>query len=136
MAERQQALLQKIGPLLERATKAAIVDNTLRENIEDLWPQVKSLQKQILRLEAKSGELSKDFADDAVERVEVRGKLYPGTTVVEGKFERTVESALTGPLLLRPDHDTRHVEVEPLSGDGAVGDPKPKEPEWLKTVHA
>ncbi len=136
VAERQQALLQKLGPLLERATKAAIVDNALRENIEDLWPQVKSLQKQIVRLEAKSGELSKDFADDAVERVEVRGKLYPGTTVVEGKFERTVESALTGPLLLRPDRDTRRVEVEPLTGDGTVGDPKPKEPEWLKTVHA
>jgi uncharacterized protein (DUF342 family) len=135
LRERQQKLLDRLGPLLEKATKASIVDNTLRSHIEDLWPEVRSQQRQIQRLEKESGSITADFEDQAVSRVEVRGTIFSGAVLIAGRYERTVDSTVQGPVVVAADEAAGQTRMESLKGEGEILSRPPHEPAWIKELH-
>ncbi|MBN2713892.1 MAG: DUF342 domain-containing protein, partial [Planctomycetes bacterium] len=101
--EREQVLLDRVGPMLSRALKMPVVDDRLRTSIDDLMLSVRALHKQIVTLEAESGELSRSFEDKATECVTVKGDLYQSVTIIAGKFETESKAVLKGPMSFIPD---------------------------------
>lgn len=130
--ERRQEVLQVLGPLLERALKAAAVDAAQHDQIESLWSEVRALQKRVSRLERESGSLSQSFQDQAVERLEVQKVLHPGATLVVGSYDRSYTSALRGPLSVVPDETHECLTFATGHQAPALLDALPRPPKWAK----
>ena len=105
--QRQEALLNRLGPLLQRAVKHPMLDSRQREEIEDLMGMARSQERQIQRLQAESGDLSRSFAEIAVPCISIVYRLYPGVTAVVGAYDQEYNSSLVGPLSLLADNE-RH----------------------------
>lgn len=132
LRERQQRFLQQIGPLLDRALRAAVVDNALRARIEELWPEVQSFQEQIEALEEESDELNRNIADEAVPRIEVTGEVFSGTEVTLGTYTSSFGGGLKGPLAFEPDPEHRGVRVASLAKTSGIVEHVPDPPRWAQ----
>jgi uncharacterized protein (DUF342 family) len=110
--QKQQALLNRLGPMLTKALKSPTVDNRLRQEADDLMLNAKALQRQLVKLEEESGDLSESFADRAITCSCVLRNLHPGVVAITGKFERENKHPVMGPLSFRPDEERQQVLLE------------------------
>ncbi len=110
--EKQQKLLNRAGPLIDRLLKSPAIDNRRREEVDDMVSSIRQLQRQICQLDQTSGELMRSFSDQAINCVSIGNSLYPGVTVVAGKYERENHESLTGPISLEPDIERRQLTIQ------------------------
>jgi uncharacterized protein (DUF342 family) len=130
--QKQQATMDKLGPLLERALKGAGINASLREEAEEMWEESRTLQKKISKLERESGDISQTFSEYALPLIEINEVVYPGTLFVVDKFDAQVTKQMTGPLAVEPDKENRSVKIASQSEKSLIMEDPIRGPAWLE----
>lgn len=110
--ERQQEILNRLGPLLTKLVHSPSVPAKEAESAQLWMRDARQLQRKIERLQAESTELVKSFRDKSIDTVTVVGTVQPGVRVIAGKAELEFEKPRPGPVSFFPDPETGQVRVE------------------------
>lgn len=112
LREEQQKSLRFLHATFDKADAGEAIEGWLRDKVARRMEEAETKQKTIRRLERQVGDLSEEFADQAVSCISVAGTVYPGVALVAGRTEREITSPLTGPLSVFPDRFHSRTELE------------------------
>lgn len=130
LVERQRIMMNKFGPMVEAALKAPSVTIDKKEEIDEMWQEIRVLQRRIVKLEKESGDISQTFSEEALPIIDVNGKTYPGVILIADKYEAQVKSEMAGPLSVEPDKINKKIKIVSQKENSPVLERPIRPPEW------